>query len=66
MRTRGILLACLLLSGFGAACQVELVSAPLGSGEARTAGISLGDVDGDGDLDAVIADGRMAMAIWTR
>lgn len=32
--------------------------ASLGSGEELTASVSLGDVDGDGDLDALVANGR--------
>ena len=61
MKRAPFVLTFLLLIRFAGAEERRLVSHPsarLGAEANLTASISLGDVDGDGDLDAVVANGR--------
>ena len=61
MKRPTLLLTCLLFAWSGEAEERRLVTYPnarLGAEANLTASISLADVDGDGDLDAVVANGR--------
>ncbi len=61
MKSATVLLTLLLVARLAATEERRLVTHPyarLGAEANLTASVSLGDVDGDGDLDAVVANGR--------